>query len=138
MFKVLGAERRKIPCRRGLVLLALVASLSSVTAISAAMPAKAATANSGIYVVMPSWWGWCAGYGNYATYAYSINFTSGTQHSDWGDDIVWMPVVNNQWNSIQVGVQCRWSMPQGWNFSIYPTRYGETYWFGYPGGTYHN
>jgi hypothetical protein len=97
-----------------------------------------ATANSGVYAVMPTWWGWCPGWGNYATYAYYINFTTGTQYGDWGDDIVWMRVANNQWNSLQVGVQCRWSPPQGWNFSIFPTRYGQTFWFGYPGGTYHN
>jgi hypothetical protein len=80
----------------------------------------------------------CPGWRNYATYAYSINFTTGTQSGDWGDDIVWLRVANNQWNSIQVGVQCRYSTPQGRNFSIYPTRYGETFWFGYPGGTSHN
>jgi hypothetical protein len=123
--------------RRLLVMLAVGIAAAAV-AFSSAQNASAASANSGVYAVAPQWWGWCLGWGNYVTYVHYINFTTGQQYGDWGDDIVWMPVANGQWNSVQIAVQCRWSMPQGWNYSILPTRYGQTWWFGYPGGTYHN
>ncbi len=73
--------------------------------------------------------GYCAGTGNYATYVYYINFTTGDRGGDSGDDIVWMRVANGRPNSVQVGVQCRWSTPIAMNFTITPTRYGQSFWF---------
>jgi len=78
------------------------------------------------------------GRGNYATYVYYINFTTGDRGGDSGDDIVWMRVVNGKANLVQVGVQCRWSTPIAINFTITPTRYGQTWWFSLWGQTWHN
>ena len=62
----------------------MLAGAISVLAASLAFasPASADYANSGVYAVAPNWGWYCAGYGNYPTWVYYINFTTGNQ---WGD-----------------------------------------------------
>jgi hypothetical protein len=108
------------------------------TSLAFASPASADYANSGVYAVAPQWGGFCPGYGNYATWVYYINFTTGNQWGDSGDDIVWMRVVNGRPNLVHIGVQCRWSTPIGADAWITPTRYGQAWWFSVWGQTWHN
>jgi hypothetical protein len=82
--------------------LAVVAVLAAAAGVSAG-PAAAANANSGVYAIAPPWGGYCMGTGNYATYVFYINFTTGQQGGDSGDDIVWLPVANGVRNTVEIG-----------------------------------
>ncbi|WBC03315.1 hypothetical protein [Micromonospora sp. WMMA1976] len=88
-----------------------------------------------MYLVTPRWWGWCPGNGNYVTgvnYAVS-NVSSG---GDSGDDIVYAKVNLNQAQDVVMGVQCAKNTPQGSSASITPTRSGQTFYMGFPTGSW--
>jgi hypothetical protein len=124
--------------RTGLAVFAGVLLALTTMAMTAA-PAAAVTSNAGIYAITPQWGGWCPkGTGvaryNKVTHVRYVNHTTGDQWGDSGDDIVWARVRLNQNNSITMAVQCRWSMPQGTNFTIRPTRNGQSFWFSAVGG----
>jgi hypothetical protein len=121
---------RSLPRKALTAILMSCAVLASTLLLAA--PASAATANSGIYGVVPEWGGWCPDAGRLNNYATSVkynNHTVGRNGGDSGDDIVWVPVRNGIRNSITMSVTCRWSTPIGMNFSIIPKRHGQTFWF---------
>lgn len=106
----------------------------AVLSVVAATPASAISANANVYAVAPSA-NWCPGWLNRVTRVQWTNITTGGTGGDSGDDIVWMPVRTGYANSVNISVTCARSYPKGMNFTIYPSRNGQTYWF-YPDGGY--
>jgi hypothetical protein len=107
--------------------------------IVAAVPAPANAYSYGwVYIVVPKWWGWCPNpsyLNNYVTYVnYDVSGVS--SGGDGGDDIVYAKVLLNQTNTVNLGVQCRWTMPQAATTRIVPTRTGQTFFVGATGGNY--
>lgn len=121
--------------RRAVTLAVVLALATPLVLVSSA---SASTANSGVYAIAPKSAGWCQGWNNYVTYVHYVNYTTGDQYGDYGDDIVWMRVRNYSSNSVNISVQCRWTTPVGLNYTIYPTRYGQSWWFSLSGGSWHN
>jgi hypothetical protein len=113
--------------------LAVGLACAAATVVAPA-PASAATANAGVYAVAPSS-SWCPGWLNKVTRVQWSNFTTGGTGGDSGDDIVWMPVRTGITNSVNISVTCSRTYPRGMNFSIRPSRNGQTFWF-YPSGYY--
>lgn len=102
--------------------------------VIAPSPAHAISANAGVYAVAPSA-SWCPGWYNKITWVQWANHTTGGTAGNGGDDIVWMPVRTGYTNSVTISVQCSRSTPRGMNFSIRPSRNGQTFWV-YPAGNY--
>lgn len=113
------------------VALAMVAAFMSVVGAS---PATALGPNAGIYAVAPSG-SWCPGWYNRVTKVQWTNYSFGGTGGDGGDDVVWMPVRTGYANKVNISVTCARSYPRGMNFTIYPSRNGQTFWF-YPDGGY--
>lgn len=114
-------------------LVVLVAMIAS--AVVLALSASASASNGGVYMVTPTWWGWCPG-----SSVFHVDWwTSGTNGGDSGDDIVWVPVNLHQWNNVTLTVWCRgWALSGTQNVDIYPTRNGQAWFVGAGGGTWHN
>ena len=120
--------------RRWGILFALVAALTAAGVVSTSR--AHATSYGYVYFVAPSWWGWCP----YSSVTAVSWFNTGiSQGGDAGDNIVYAKVALNTRNTVTLQVQCSRTVPEGNVIqSITPTRNGETYWFGYPDGNYHN
>jgi hypothetical protein len=61
-------------------LAALSAAIFLAVTIGIATQASAASANGGVYIIAPKWWGWCpnvAGRNNYPYYMSQENYTTG-------------------------------------------------------------
>jgi hypothetical protein len=123
--------RRRIP-----LLVAALAVIVTAAAWPAAGSARAASTGY-VYLVTPHWWSWCPGSGNYVTFVYYVN-GSLSSGGDGGDDIVYAKVNLNASNTIVMADRCAKTLPQGGTYNISPTRTGQTWWLGYPSGTYHN
>lgn len=102
-------------------------------AIGPAGPATAATAS--VYLVTPKWWGWCPGSGNSVT---RVNYVVAgvSQGGDSGDDVVYARVNLNVNNTVIMAVTCRFNTPQGSSAVIRPTRNGQTFFMGFPDGSW--
>lgn len=111
--------------------------LPALLAVLPASPASAVPANANVYAVTPQWGGWCLGWGNRITRVTWVNHTTGGSGGDSGDDIVWMPVRTRYSNSVTMAVNCSRSTPIGMNYTIQPSRNGQTFWFRL-NGTYSN
>ena len=113
---------------------AAMAIAAGTATVAAAAPAEAATYGY-VYLVTPQWWGWCPN--SSITF---VHFTVAgiSDGGDSGDDVVYARVALNQNNNVSMSDACRWSTPMGSLATIYPTRNNETFWMGYPGGSYHN
>lgn len=123
--------------------LAVFTTAAILTAtIGLAAPASAASANGGVYVIAPKWWGWCpniARQNNYPYYMSQSNFTTGNSSSDAGDDIIWSRVALNQNNTISVAVGCILGYGSGGTtITIRPTRNGQSWFISLSGATWHN
>jgi hypothetical protein len=118
---------------------ALVGVLAAVASLVAALviaPAPASAATTGyVYLVTPKWWGWCPGSNNAITWVgwVNSNISSG---GDSGDDIVYAKVYLGQSQEVVMAVQCSKTTPQGSTTTIKPTRTGQTFFMGYPSGSY--
>ena len=118
-------------------LASLLLAAGAVTAPLALSAAPAAAANGGVYVVTPTWWGWCSG--SSVTGVYWFNQTTGGSGGDTGDDIAWIPVNLNTSNELTLTVQCANPQRNGATYTfIRPTRNGQTWFIGSGGGTSHN
>lgn len=110
---------------------AFVAAVASIGL--AAAPAHAVTANGGIYVVTPAWWGHCANFGGVAGLATVNSYVGHSNAGDYGDDIAWVPVRLRTSQSIQVRVACkRYGFAAGASMSvtITPARHGQSFFIG--------
>jgi hypothetical protein len=95
-------------------------------------PASAASANGGIYVVTPAWWGNCPTFGvaGIAAVNSSVGFSN---PGDYGDDVIWVPVSLNTWQSLQVKTICNRVGAAGGSsmyINIRPTRNKQTFFVG--------
>jgi hypothetical protein len=127
------SNRRHRPSLRAIA----AATVLSIGVVGGAFvaPADAASANGGIYVVTPAWWGNCSsslagGVHGLATVNSYVGHSNG---GDYGDDIAWMPVRLNTSQSVQIKVVCkRGGAAMGSNISatIRPTCNGQTFYFG--------
>jgi hypothetical protein len=98
-----------------------------------ATSAQAASANGGIYAVTPSWWGNCTNFGGVAGLATVNSYVGHSNPGDFGDDIAWVPVRLNTWQSIQIKVACKrfgWAVGSSISATILPTRNGQAFYFG--------
>jgi hypothetical protein len=123
--------------RRGFVRAAaslLTVFASVLAAVVAPAPASAATTGY-VYLVTPQWWGWCPGSGNYVTRVDYV-VSSISSGGDSGDDIVYAKVNLNESQTVVMAVQCKKTLPQGSSTSIKPTRTGQTFFLGYPSGSW--
>jgi hypothetical protein len=122
--------------KRVVVLAALVAVIGAVALLPSGASART-TSYGYVYLVTPHWWGWCPGISNWVTW---VGWVDGVMSSggDGGDDIVYARVNLNTWNTVVMAVQCAKTLPQGMTYSIYPTRNGQAFYFGYPAGVWHN
>jgi hypothetical protein len=121
------------PVRRLMGTLAVLLTCALMSVINAT-PAAAISANANVYAVAPSA-NWCPGWLNKVTWVQWANHTTGGTSGDGGDDVVWMPVRTGYSNSVTISVRCKYSTPIGMNFTIRPSRNGQTFWF-YPNGGY--
>jgi hypothetical protein len=123
------------------IIAAALASLS-VAGLALSGSASAATANGGVYIIAPKWWGWCpnvAGQNNYPYYMSQENYTTGDSSADAGDDVIWSRVTLNQNNRIEVQVGCiRGYYSTGTSVTIRPTRNGQSWDISPSGATWHN
>lgn len=116
----------------GAILLALSSTVASI-----AIASERVAAGSGVYVVTPTWWGWCSG--SSVTGVYWFNQTTGGSGGDTGDDIGWIPVNLNSSNELTLTVKCANPQRNGGTYTfIKPTRNGQTWYIGSTGGTSHN
>lgn len=127
--------------RRSGAVLALTAA-AAVAPLATPVPASAATANAGVYIVAPKWWGWCpnvSGVTNRVTFMSQVNQTTGNMSSDAGDDVIWSRVALNTYNTIDVQVGCIYGIgSSGTRVTIRPTRNGQTFWVSPTGASYGN
>ncbi|MFJ1542251.1 hypothetical protein ACIODS_27305 [Micromonospora chalcea] len=113
-----------------------LAAAASLCAAFVVPPAPANAATTGyVYLVTPKWWGWCPGSNNAITWVGWVN-SSISSGGDSGDDIVYAKVNLNVSQTVVMTVQCSRSTPQGASASIKPTRTGQTFFMGYPSGSY--
>ncbi|HLX32591.1 MAG TPA: hypothetical protein VKR79_07470 [Gaiellaceae bacterium] len=121
--------------RNKLVVAALILAIGSIAGLAGS--ANASAASGGVYVVTPTWWGWCPG--STVTAVYYINQSTGASGGDAGDDIVWVPVHLNTANELTVTVKCRaaWESSATYTF-IRPTRTDQAWFIGAGGETWHN
>lgn len=124
---------KSMQIRRWIARTMAAASLVAGMALVAVTPAHAATGN--VYLVTPRWWGWCPGGDNYVTWV-SYAVSSVSSGGDGGDDIVYAKVILNQAQDVVMGVQCKKTLPQGSSTSITPTRSGQTFFMGFPSGSW--
>jgi hypothetical protein len=121
--------------RRVWALLSVLGAIAVVAALAAT--SRASAGSGGVYVVTPTWWGWCPG--SSVTAVYYFNQTNGASGGDSGDDIVWAPVILNQSNALTVIVKCRATSESSSTYTfIRPTRTGQAWYIGANGGTWHN
>ncbi len=102
--------------------------------LATASPASAATANAGVYVVTPRWWGHCSAPTDGVAGIATVNsYVGHSNRGDYGDDITWVPVRLNTNQSVQIKVICRRLGAAGgasMSINIRPTRHGQTYFVG--------
>lgn len=121
--------------RRRLATAALVLAITASGAL--ALSAGGSAASGGVYVITPTWWGWCPG--SSVTAVYYFNQTNGASGGDAGDDVIWVPVNLYQTNFLTVIVKCRATWESSSTYTnIYPTRTGQSWFIGAGGGTWHN
>ncbi len=118
--------------KRRAVGLGLAVAMLALTGTVGVTSAQAASANGGIYVVTPTWWGNCTQFGvaGLATWNLYVNHSN---PGDYGDDVAWMPVRLNTSQSVQIKVICKRTGVQGGSTisaTIRPTRNGQTFFFG--------
>ena len=122
--------------RTRLTTLAVVIAMSLAGALALAADGASAS-NGGVYVVTPTWWGWCPG--SSVTAVYWWNDTTGASGGDAGDDIVWVSVNMNQPNTLTLAVKCRatWESAPAYT-TIRPTRTGQAWFVGADSNNWHN
>ena len=107
--------------------------------------AHASTGYGYVYVSFPTWLGNCP-YGGSVRGIYAANgyLWSTPPTGDWGDDLIYPKVLFYSNNPISFQNFCYRPWWQGgtyrapaWQVTIYPTRYGQTFWIG-PWGQRHN
>ncbi|HET7129488.1 MAG TPA: hypothetical protein VFJ93_10490 [Gaiellaceae bacterium] len=121
--------------------LLLVACAAGVLSISVAASTANAWSYGYIYISLPTWEGNClyGQLGHVSIISGAVDWMSSVS-MDRGDDIVYMRVRLNDWNTVSFTAYCnKWPgyWQPGFSQRIYPTRNNQTYWVG-PGGTYHN
>lgn len=133
----LGMEegRRQVPKWRFKRAAAMVATaLSLLGSLILAVPAaEAATANAGVYVVTPAWWGHCTYFGGVNGLATVNSYVGHSNRGDFGNDIAWVPVRLNTSQSVQIKTHCRrygWAVGTSMSISIRPSRNGQTFFVG--------
>lgn len=90
-----------------------------------------------VYIVTPKWWGWCPGTGNYVTQVVAHNITTGDRAASLpGKDVAFLRIDFERSNKVVVAVSCKWNTPLGATATIRPVRHKQTFYFGYPSGTY--
>lgn len=141
--------RRRRLSRTSILFASLLLLMTSILAIGPSGTAEArsvfVTADTGVYAITPQWWGWCpkgggglARWNKVTSVSYNNHTTGDNVIRDRGDDIVWMRVKKGRTNSVTVSVTCRFSHPQGMNYSIKPTKERQAWFFGFPSGTWSN
>lgn len=130
-----GRATARRTLRRLLTALALTATAAVVVP-----PAPAAQAIYGqVYIVAPTWWGFCPGKGNSVTQVVANNITTGDRAvSAPGKDTVFLRIDFERANKVVLAVSCKWNTPQGSTNTIRPKYHKQTFFFGYPSGYYTN
>ena len=122
--------------RKKLAALSVIFVVAMVAAFGVTGSASA-WSNAGVYVVTPHSWGWCPASGVAGVFYW--DHTSGSQGGDYGDDIVWVPVILNTTNFITVTVHCNASWDSSATYTSFrPTRNGQAWYIGPGGGTWGN
>lgn len=121
--------------RRRFATAAVVLAISSAAILAVSASASAST--GGVYLVTPTWWGWCPG--SSVTAVHYVNQTTGATGGDSGDDIAWASVNLNQTNYLTVWVTCRATWESSATYTnIRPTRSGQAWYIGADSNTWHN